>query len=47
MSDAEVPTGRDFLELIWGHDDALAEASLTEEPGAGKPHAGICAGSVG
>ena len=24
-----------------------AEASLTEEPGAGKPHAGICAGGVG
>jgi len=24
-----------------------AEASLTEEPGAGKPHAGICAGAVG
>ena len=24
-----------------------AEASITEEPGAGKPHAGICAGGVG
>ena len=24
-----------------------AEASLTEEPGAEKPHAGICAGGVG
>ncbi len=24
-----------------------AAASLTEEPGAGKPHAGICAGGVG
>ena len=24
-----------------------AEASPTEEPGAGKPHAGICAGGVG
>ena len=24
-----------------------AEASLIEEPGAGKPHAGICAGGVG
>jgi len=30
-------------------DDALqeAEARLSEEPGAGKPHAGICAGAVG
>jgi hypothetical protein len=25
----------------------IAAASLTEEPGAGKPHAGICAGGVG
>ena len=25
----------------------IAEASLTEEPGAGKSHAGICAGGVG
>jgi hypothetical protein len=25
----------------------IAEASLTEEPGAEKPHAGICAGGVG
>jgi hypothetical protein len=25
----------------------FAEASLAEEPGAGKPHAGICAGGVG
>jgi hypothetical protein len=24
-----------------------AEASTTEEPGAGKPHAGICAGGAG
>ena len=24
-----------------------AAASLTEEPGTGKPHAGICAGGVG
>jgi hypothetical protein len=24
-----------------------AEASIHEEPGAGKPHAGICAGAVG
>ena len=24
-----------------------AEARLFEEPGAGKPHAGICAGAVG
>jgi hypothetical protein len=23
------------------------EASIPEEPGAGKPHAGICAGGVG
>jgi hypothetical protein len=26
---------------------AAAEASISEEPGAGKPHAGICAGTVG
>src|SRR5262245_6102000 len=25
----------------------LAEARITEEPGARKPHAGICAGAVG
>jgi len=25
----------------------IAEASITEEPGAGIPHAGICAGAVG
>ena len=25
----------------------LAEANITEEPGAGKPHAGICAGVAG
>ena len=25
----------------------LAEASISEEPGARKPHAGICAGAVG
>ena len=24
----------------------IAEARVTEEPGAGKPHAGICAGGV-
>ena len=24
-----------------------AEASIHEEPGAGKPHAGICAGAAG
>jgi hypothetical protein len=34
-----------------GHSHLLpgrrAEASLIEEPGAEKPHAGICAGGVG
>ncbi|MBU0704746.1 MAG: hypothetical protein KKC18_12870 [Chloroflexi bacterium] len=25
----------------------IAEASISEEPGAGKPHAGICVGAVG
>jgi len=25
----------------------IAEASISEEPGAGKPHAGMCAGAVG
>jgi len=24
----------------------IAEASISEEPGAGKPHAGICAGAA-
>ena len=28
-------------------DRLAAEASIHEEPGAGKPHAGICAGAVG
>ena len=27
--------------------NGMAEARLTEEPGAAKPHAGICAGGVG
>ena len=31
-----------FVGLSW-----IAEASILEEPGAGKPHAGICAGAVG
>ena len=31
-----------FHTLGWN-----AEASISEEPGAGKPHAGICAGAVG
>ena len=37
-----------------GQDEATAtvlswnaEASISEEPGAGKPHAGFCAGAVG
>ena len=29
------------------HFSLAAEASIHEEPGAGKPHAGICAGAVG
>ena len=29
------------------HSSLAAEASIHEEPGAGKPHAGICAGAVG
>jgi hypothetical protein len=28
-------------------DRPSARVSMTEEPGAGKPHAGICAGGVG
>jgi hypothetical protein len=28
------------------HSGLAAEASIHEEPGAGKPHAGICAGAV-
>ena len=39
---ANLPEGESTLPVI-----GSAEASLTEEPGAGKPHAGICAGGVG
>ena len=28
------------------HSSFAAEANIYEEPGAGKPHAGICAGAV-
>ncbi len=28
------------------HNPVAAEANLFEEPGAGNPHAGICAGAV-
>jgi hypothetical protein len=38
-----IPFGRDH-DLGQGR---IAEASISEEPGAGKPHAGICAGAVG
>jgi len=27
--------------------ELCAEASTTEEPGAGKPHAGVCTGGAG
>ena len=30
-----------------GNSEVHAEASIYEEPGAGKLHAGICAGAVG
>jgi len=29
------------------HSSLAAEASIHEEPGAGKPHAGICKGAAG
>lgn len=39
---ANLPEGYSLLP-----DIGSAEASLIEEPGAEKPHAGICAGGVG
>jgi hypothetical protein len=39
---ANLPEGNSHLLL-----GRSAEASLIEEPGAEKPHAGICAGGVG
>jgi hypothetical protein len=39
---ANLPEEYSMLPVI-----GIAEASLTEEPGAEKPHAGICAGAVG
>ena len=39
---ANLPEGDSILPVT-----GSAEASLTEEPGAEKPHAGICAGGVG
>jgi hypothetical protein len=39
---ADLPEEHSHLPVI-----GMAEASLTEEPGAEKPHAGICAGGVG
>ena len=39
---ANLPEGNSILPVT-----GIAEASLTEEPGAGKPHAGICAGASG
>ena len=39
---ANLPEGDSTLPIT-----GIAEASLTEEPGAEKPHAGICAGGVG
>jgi len=39
---ANLPEGDSTLPVT-----GMAEASLTEEPGAEKPHAGICAGGVG
>ena len=39
------PTSLRGIALSW--TTRSTEASLIEEPGAGKPHAGICAGGVG
>jgi len=39
--DQTTETGTTVVTLL------TAEASIPEEPGAGKPHAGICAGGVG
>ena len=39
---ANLPEEYSLLPVI-----GIAEARLTEKPGAEKPHAGICAGGVG
>jgi hypothetical protein len=39
---ANLPEGIAMFRTLFG----IAEASITEEPGAEKPHAGICAGAV-
>ena len=42
------PAGAEHsANLPVGDSDLAAAASIHEEPGAGKPHAGICAGAVG
>jgi hypothetical protein len=36
-----------LAETSMGYNVPSARVSITEEPGAGKPHAGICAGGTG
>lgn len=36
-----------LAEISTGHAVSSARVSMAEEPGAGKPHAGICAGGAG
>jgi len=36
-----------LAEISTGHQVPSARVSMAEEPGAGKPHAGICAGGAG
>jgi hypothetical protein len=36
-----------LAETSMGYNVPSTRASITEEPGAGKPHAGICAGAPG
>jgi RNA-directed DNA polymerase len=38
---------RGYYNYYFGGLGRIAEASISEEPGARKPHAGICAGAVG
>jgi hypothetical protein len=36
-----------LAKILTGYIVPTARVSMIEEPGAGKPHAGICAGGVG
>jgi hypothetical protein len=42
---ANLKAGNSKEEYLYGY--SLCETSITEEPGAGNPHAGICVGAAG